>query len=106
MINPEGSKMSNDQYGHSGPPEPPWTSPGQQGPSQTQQWQGQAGQYYDPSQHYYDPNSPHAWQQGAHLPGGRPPSEPVYKKWWFWSVIARSEERRVGKESSPRWLPA
>lgn len=80
--------MSNDQYGHSGPPEPPWTSPGQQGPSQTQQWQGQAGQYYDPSQHYYDPNNPHAWQQGAHLPGGRPPSEPVYKKWWFWSVIA------------------
>lgn len=80
--------MSNDQYGYGGPPEPPWTSPGQQDSSQTQHWQGQAGQYYDPSQHYYDPNNPHAWQQGARLPGGRPPSEPVYKKWWFWAVIA------------------
>lgn len=80
--------MSNDHSAHGGPPEPPWTSPGQQDSWRTHQWQGQAGQHYDPSPQYSDPTNSNAWQYGAHLPGGGPPPKPAYKQWWFWAVIA------------------
>ena len=64
-----------------------WASPAGYPPSPPREWQGQAGPYYDPSQHYYDPNNPTAWQQSTQFPNGRPPHKPVYKQWWFITIV-------------------
>ncbi len=66
---------------------PSWTSPAGHYMGQSQPWQGQSGPYYDPAQHYYDPHNPAAWHQSAQYPGGRPPKKPVYKQWWFITIL-------------------
>lgn len=56
-------------------------------PNPDDAWQGQATQYPQPNQYTGAGAEAHSWHDQNMYPGQRLPQKPVFKQWWFLTII-------------------